>query len=130
MRHQIVAFELGVRLRANCLKDLRVLTAPSDVTLGDAMVIQPDVLVARRSDFSENDLPVAPVLAVGVLSPSTRSIDHISRRTCWSGQAARATGRSVSPTPQQTTAAIPRRAPLALHEYPFRCRPRHAITHP
>ncbi|MFD1506389.1 Uma2 family endonuclease [Georgenia yuyongxinii] len=43
-------------------------------------VLQPDVLVARRSDLSERDLPAPPVLAVEVLSPSTRLIDlHLKR---------------------------------------------------
>lgn len=36
---------------------------------------RPFMLVARRSDLTERDLPVAPVLAVEVLSPSTRRID-------------------------------------------------------
>ena len=37
--------------------------------------MQPDLLVARRRDITDRDLPTAPVLAVEVLSPSTRRID-------------------------------------------------------
>jgi Uma2 family endonuclease len=37
--------------------------------------MQPDLLVARREDFTERELPVAPLLAHEVLSPSTRRID-------------------------------------------------------
>lgn len=33
--------------------------------------VQPDVLVARYTDLTEDDLPVSPVLAVEVLSRST-----------------------------------------------------------
>jgi Uma2 family endonuclease len=37
--------------------------------------MQPDLLVAPRTDFTDRDLPTAPVLAVEVLTPSTRLID-------------------------------------------------------
>ena len=36
--------------------------------------------MARRSDLTEANLPVAPVLAVEVLSPSTRGIDLLLKR--------------------------------------------------
>ncbi|MEJ7833151.1 MAG: Uma2 family endonuclease, partial [Nocardioides sp.] len=49
--------------------------APFDVRLADHPVLQPDVLVARRHDLAHRNLPVAPVLAVEVLSPSIRLID-------------------------------------------------------
>ena len=54
---------------------LEVLIAPFDVVLALDTVLQPDVLVARSVDFTERDLPVAPLLAVEVLSPSTRLYD-------------------------------------------------------
>jgi Uma2 family endonuclease len=74
-RHQLAVFGLASVLGAACPPDLRVLFAPLDVVLAVDTVLQPDVLVARRSDFSERDLPTAPLLAVEVLSPSTRHID-------------------------------------------------------
>lgn len=37
--------------------------------------MQPDLLVARRTDLTDRDLPAAPRLAVEVLSPSTRRLD-------------------------------------------------------
>lgn len=74
-RHQTVAFELAVLLRASCPDHLQVLVAPFDVALTPKTVVQPDVLVARRSDLTDADLPAAPALAVEVLSPSTRYID-------------------------------------------------------
>jgi Uma2 family endonuclease len=49
--------------------------APFDVVLAIDTVLQPDVLVARRADITDRDLPAVPVLAVEVLSPSTRLFD-------------------------------------------------------
>jgi Uma2 family endonuclease len=49
-------------------------------TMTAATVLLPDVLAARRSDLTERDLSGAPVLAVGVLSPSTRRIDVTVKR--------------------------------------------------
>lgn len=43
----------------------------------DDTVMQPDLLVARREDFTHRDLPTAPLLAVEVLSPSTRRFDLV-----------------------------------------------------
>ncbi len=40
-------------------------------------MLQPDVLVARRSDLTQRELPAAPLLAVEVLSPSTSKIDQL-----------------------------------------------------
>lgn len=74
-RHQTVLLELAVRLRASCLRTMKVIIAPFDVLLGGDTVLQPDLLVARRADLTEKDLPAAPLLAAEVLSPSTRSID-------------------------------------------------------
>ncbi len=79
--HQTVVLELAVLLRAGCPSSLQVFIAPFDVALADDTIMQPDVLVARRVDVTERDLPVAPVLAVEVLSPSTRRIDLTLKRS-------------------------------------------------
>lgn len=73
--HQTVVVNLLLKLAAACPPDLKVLVAPLDVVLAADTVIQPDVLVARRDDFTERDLPKAPLLAVEVLSPSTKAFD-------------------------------------------------------
>lgn len=73
--HQSVVGQLHLRLCAACPPELRVLLAPFDVALDDDTVMQPDLLVARRTSFTRTDLPCAPLLAVEVLSPSTRHID-------------------------------------------------------
>lgn len=79
-RHQIVVLGLYRALHAACPGSLRVIVAPLDVALDDASVLQPDLLVARRADFTERDLPTAPLLAVEVLSPTTRRIDLTLKR--------------------------------------------------
>lgn len=79
-RHQTAVLELAVLLRASCPRELEVLIAPFAVALADDTEVQPDVLVARRCDLTEFDLPVAPLLAVEVLSPSTRRVDLLLKR--------------------------------------------------
>ncbi len=73
--HQRALGNLHLLLREQVLDELEVLLAPFDVALAGDTVMQPDLIVARTVDFSERDLPGAPVLAVEVLSPSTRSFD-------------------------------------------------------
>ena len=75
VQHQRVLANLFTLLRTHCPDDLDVLFAPLDVAIADDTVMQPDLLVARRADFTQRDLPKAPLLAVEVLSPSTRRID-------------------------------------------------------
>lgn len=74
-RHQRAVARLLRTLSDAVPDDLEVLTGPFDVRLADDTVLQPDVLVCRRADLTEQDLPTAPLLAVEVLSPSTRLID-------------------------------------------------------
>ena len=80
VRHQTVSTNLLVALHAACPAGLRVLTAPLDVVLTEDTAVQPDLVVAHRSDFSEKNLPGPPLLAVEILSPSTRSIDLLLKR--------------------------------------------------
>jgi Uma2 family endonuclease len=75
VRHQIVSGELLSLLWDACPPHLRVLTAPLDVVLGESTAVQPDLLVARRDDFTEKNLPTAPMLAIEILSPSTQLVD-------------------------------------------------------
>ncbi|MCW2840354.1 MAG: hypothetical protein JWR55_1837 [Aeromicrobium sp.] len=80
IRHQDVAAALFLVLRAAYPPDLKVLFGPVDVVLSDDTVMQPDLLVAPVDDFSERDLPTAPLLAVEVLSPSTRAFDLLLKK--------------------------------------------------
>jgi len=80
VRHQRVLFSLARILDDACPADLTVLFAPLDVALADDTVIQPDLLVAPTDAFTEKDLPVPPLLAVEVLSPSTRGVDLLLKK--------------------------------------------------
>jgi Uma2 family endonuclease len=79
--HQDVLAHLHLLLDAARPPELTILFAPFDVALTDDTVMQPDLLVARRADFTSRDLPVAPVLAVEILSPSTRRVDLTLKRS-------------------------------------------------
>jgi Uma2 family endonuclease len=81
LRHQRAVRELLVLLHASCPDDLEVLSAPFDVVLAEDTVLLPDLLVARRADLDESCLPAAPALAVEVLSPSTRRVDLMLKRS-------------------------------------------------
>jgi Uma2 family endonuclease len=79
--HQRVVTRLWqVLASAVTSRDIEVFVAPLDVVLADDTVLQPDVLVARRADLGRRDLEAAPLLAVEVLSPSTRRIDLTLKR--------------------------------------------------
>ena len=74
-RHQVVSVRLIVLLHEACPAGLEVLAAPFAVGLGVDTEVQPDLLVAPREAFTDKDHPGAPLLAVEILSPSTRLID-------------------------------------------------------
>lgn len=73
--HQDVVGSLYLLLRAACPPELKVILAPFDVALADDTVLIPDLLVSPRSQFTRRELPGPPLLAVEVLSPSTRRFD-------------------------------------------------------
>lgn len=74
-RHQRAVGNLYLLLRAETPAEYEVFLAPTDVVLARDTVLQPDLIVARRTDLTERNLPAAPVLAVEVASPSTMLID-------------------------------------------------------
>ena len=73
--HQKAVVELVVKLHGLVPDELEVLVAPFDIRLNRKKNLQPDVLVARKADLTDANLPVPPLLAIEVLSPSTRHID-------------------------------------------------------
>ncbi|MGE5827897.1 MAG: Uma2 family endonuclease [Micromonosporaceae bacterium] len=78
--HQRAVGRLYRMLDDACPPGLEVLVAPFAVGLADDTELQPDLLVGRDEDFTPKDLPGPPVLAVEVLSPSSRLIDtHVKR---------------------------------------------------
>ena len=78
--HQIVSRSMFKLLDEAAPDGVEAFYAPLDVVLADDTVLQPDLLVAPRADFTERDLPVAPLLAVEVLSASTRRIDLLLKK--------------------------------------------------
>jgi Uma2 family endonuclease len=78
--HQTMAFAAGRLLHAVCPRDLRVLLAPFAVQTAFDSEVQPDVLAARFTDLTSKHLPVAPVVAVEVLSNSTALLDRNTKK--------------------------------------------------
>ncbi|GAB3148032.1 Uma2 family endonuclease [Amycolatopsis stemonae] len=73
--HQRVVARLLAALTPLCPADCEVLPAPLDVVLDEHTVLIPDVVVGRRDTFTDRALVGVPVLAVEVVSPSSRHID-------------------------------------------------------
>ena len=61
--------------------EFELFPAPLDVVLADDTVLQPDLLVARVAELTARNLPAAPMLATEILSPSTRRIDLLLKRS-------------------------------------------------
>jgi Uma2 family endonuclease len=53
-----------------------VFNAPLDVILADADVVQPDLVVAARTQISDRGVEGAPLLLVEILSPSSIPLDR------------------------------------------------------
>jgi Uma2 family endonuclease len=75
VQHQRVSMKLAVLLFTARTEQIDVLVAPLDVVLGDETLVQPDLVVARRGAFTETDLPMAPLLAVEIVSTGTELVD-------------------------------------------------------
>lgn len=78
--HQDMVGNLHLLLRAACPAELKVVLAPFAVALAEDTEVQPDLLVAPRTQFTRKELPGSPLLAVEVLSPSTRRVDLLLKR--------------------------------------------------
>lgn len=85
--HQEVAFALARALHVACPPALHVVIAPFEWRGSKRTALQPDVLVARHADLLAVEggkfLGEPPVLAVEVLSPSTRRIDRLSKLSAY-----------------------------------------------
>lgn len=73
--HQQATTALLVLLYQACPANVRVLVAPFAVRPDKYNEVQPDVLAARYEDLTERGLPRAPLLAVEVISPTSRLHD-------------------------------------------------------
>ena len=83
LNHQRCVASLLVVLREGRQPGHVVLTAPFDVRLSRITVLEPDVLVAQKADLTPARLEGPPLLAVEVLSPSTRRIDVSAKRLAY-----------------------------------------------
>jgi len=81
--HQQSSGALFVQLWNACPAELRVLAAPFGVRTSIRNELQPDILVARYADLTPKNLPVAPVLAVEVLSASTALNDLNNKKAAY-----------------------------------------------
>ena len=81
--HQAIVAALTAQLYQARRPGLVVFPAPYGVRVSVKTEVQPDVLVARRDDLTEKFLPVAPLLAVEVLSPSTAPNDTLRKRDAY-----------------------------------------------
>ena len=78
--HQVGLSALLVRLTAAAPDDLRVLPAPPDITFTRTRLLQPDIVVLRTEQLTGRKVDGIPLLAVEVLSQSTRATDLTLKR--------------------------------------------------
>ncbi len=79
-RHQRVLGNLNDVLRAAAPDAMEVFFAPLDFQPTRLTSLQPDLLVVRREDVGELNITAPLLLAVEVLSPSTRAKDLMLKR--------------------------------------------------
>lgn len=78
--HQAIVWELGMRLGPTMPSGTRFFTAPLDVRLDERNVLQPDLLLVAEETIQEDVISGAPILAIEILSPSTRRRDLVTKR--------------------------------------------------
>jgi Uma2 family endonuclease len=81
--HQWAAQQLFVRLNAAAPAGLDVFMAPLDVVLATGDILEPDVLVITDRDPRGTVVTEVPLLAVEVLSPSSRKRDVGDKLTAY-----------------------------------------------
>jgi Uma2 family endonuclease len=81
--HQLVLKRLYDVLNNACPEDLAVLFAPLDWRPDHRTSLQPDLLVLRKQDWSDRALTTSLLLAVEVLSPSTKRKDRLLKASAY-----------------------------------------------
>jgi Uma2 family endonuclease len=81
LAHQRVLGNLYLALRAACPSKMEAFMAPVDWQPDRSTSLQPDLLVVRKQDLGIKNLTALLVLAVEVLSPSTRRKDLLLKRS-------------------------------------------------
>lgn len=77
--HQVLHSRLFGVLIAAAPPELIVLSAPLDLRAGERTVVQPDLMVVPRSLVADTEVEEPPVLAVEILSPSSRRTDLVRK---------------------------------------------------
>lgn len=77
--HQVVSSELFLVLARAVPGHLRVLAAPLDVRAAERTVVQPDLMVVPRALVEGPEVEEPPLLAVEILSPSSRGTDLVRK---------------------------------------------------
>lgn len=78
--HQVALTALLVRLSEAAPPTLRALAAPLDITFSRTRLLQPDIVVLRRDQLTGPKVEGIPLLAVEILSRSTRATDSTLKR--------------------------------------------------
>lgn len=81
--HQVCLGRLFSLLVAAVPADLTVLVAPCDWVIAADTVLEPDLMVVRATDLTRTRLHATPVLAVEILSPSSRRSDRGTKRLAY-----------------------------------------------
>lgn len=81
--HQRAVGNLHLLLRQACPAGLEVFLAPTDYQPTLTRSLQPDLLVVSRDDPGDGAVTTPLVLAVEVLSPSSRSVDGVLKRSLY-----------------------------------------------
>lgn len=81
--HQRVIGKLFTLLQAACPPDLEVFLSPLDFQPNPRTSVQPDLLVVRDGDMNPKNLNVAPLLAIEVLSPSSKRRDLMLKHSVY-----------------------------------------------
>ncbi len=81
--HHAAVVSLMIQLKQACPPDLLVAVASLDFRPTLGISLRPDLLVCRRTDAGPHLLTAPPLLAVEVLSPSTRTTDIVLKRTLY-----------------------------------------------
>ncbi|MGW5193713.1 Uma2 family endonuclease [Kribbella sp. NPDC004138] len=81
--HHAAVIALMIRLKHACPADLLVAVNSLDYRPDLNTTLRPDLLICHRTDAGPHLLTAPPVLAVEVLSPTTRTTDVVLKRTLY-----------------------------------------------
>lgn len=77
--HQVVQTELTLILGAVLPPGLRLIAPPMDLRVSERTALQPDLMVLDRALRFSGEITEPPVLAVEILSPSSRRTDLVRK---------------------------------------------------